>query len=91
MVSFPCSAVPDHARVATPRALAVPSRAVGAALTLRSEACEDAQSKHDCGVQVPEPCTGGIERPRECLINELQVESRAEPGGDRSIRDYQDL
>jgi hypothetical protein len=55
------------------------------ALALRSEAREDAQPKHDCGVQVPEPCTGGIERPRECLINDLQVESRAKPGGDRGI------
>ena len=56
-----------------------------ALLALWSEAREDAQPDDDRRVHVHEPCPGGIERPRERLLDDLQVEGRIEPGGDCGI------
>src|SRR5882724_10081040 len=64
-------------------ALAAPGRAADAASAPRSEARVDAQPDHDCGVHVPESITGRIERPLDSLIDDLEVECRAEPGGER--------
>ena len=51
----------------------------------RSEARVDAQPEHHRRVHVPDLRTGGIEPPLERLIDDLQVERRVEPGGDRGI------
>ena len=63
-------------------ASAAPGRTVEAAMAPRSEARVEAQPEHHCIVHVPERSTGGIQRPFERLIDDLQVESRVEPGGD---------
>src|SRR5262249_50097357 len=66
-------------------ALAAPGRVAAAAMALRSEARVDAQPEHHCRVQVTDLRTRGIELPLKRLIDDLQVERRVEPGGDRSI------
>src|SRR5262245_9389149 len=55
----------------------VPARA------LTSEACVETQPEHNRSVHVPELRT--LERLRERLIDDLQVEGRAEPVGDLGI------
>ena len=52
---------------------------------MQLEACVEAQPEHNRGVHVGEPRSRRIQRPFECLIDDLQVERRAEPVGDLGI------